>query len=163
MSAENMKGYSLEAAIEHLQRIQSLQGHRGNWRLVIRKHNPGAMSSHQTTEVQAIAAGFDWEAGQVVIEPAKPLTELAPEQVEAITKSAREGQSWHAYQAQKKLRAEIAQMSLETGRLAAINAELLEALQALETLFAPLARDSTAATWVDKARAVITKATGASQ
>lgn len=36
--------------------------------------------------------------------------------------------------------------------------ELLEALQALETLFSPLASDSTAATWIDKARAAIAKA-----
>ena len=38
--------------------------------------------------------------------------------------------------------------------------ELLEALQAIEMLYAPLARDSTAATWIDKARAAIARATG---
>ena len=45
-------------------------------------------------------------------------------------------------------------------RLIAAAPELLEALQALETLFAPRACDSTAATWIDKARAAIAKATG---
>ena len=45
-------------------------------------------------------------------------------------------------------------------RLIAAAPELLESLQALETLFAPKARDSTAATWIDKARAAIAKATG---
>lgn len=97
------KHYTLEAAIEHLQRIQSMNSSRP-WRLVIRKHNPGGMSGHGTTEVESIAAGFDWEAGRVVIHPAKPLTELTPEQVAAIEKSVREGSSWHAYEAQKKLR-----------------------------------------------------------
>jgi len=38
--------------------------------------------------------------------------------------------------------------------------DLLEALQALDTLFAPIAKDTTAAQWIDKARAAIAKATG---
>jgi hypothetical protein len=84
------------------------------WRLVIRKHNPGGMSGHGTTEVQSIAAGFDWEAGRVVITPAKPLTELSPEQIAAIEKSVREGGSWHAYQAQVRLRDRIKE--LEAGQ-----------------------------------------------
>lgn len=95
--------YSLDAAIEHLQRVQKVNSGRP-WRVTIRKHNPGGMSGHGTTEVESIAAGFDWTAGQVVIYPAKPLTELTPEQVEAIEKSVRAGGSWHAYEAQKKLR-----------------------------------------------------------
>ena len=45
-------------------------------------------------------------------------------------------------------------------RLIAAAPELLEALQAIEVLFTPLARDSTAATWIDKARAAIAKAAG---
>ena len=96
-------GYSVDAAIEHLQRIQKMNTDR-QWRLVIRKHNPGGMSGHGTTEVESIHAGFDWEAGRVVIYPANPLTELTQEQAEAIEKSARAGGSWHAYEAQKKLR-----------------------------------------------------------
>jgi len=39
--------------------------------------------------------------------------------------------------------------------------ELLEALRALELLFAPLARDSTQKGWIYTARDVIAKATGA--
>jgi hypothetical protein len=95
--------FTLEAAIEHLVRCQNLSGSRP-MRLTIRKHNPGGMSGHGTTEVESIAAGFDWTAGQVIVYPAKPLTELTPEQVEAIEKSVRAGSSWHAYEAQKKLR-----------------------------------------------------------
>jgi len=110
--------YSLEAAIEHLQRIQKMQTGR-QWRLTIRKHNPGGLTAHQTTEVQGIYAGFDWQAGQVVIEPAKPLTELSPEQVSAIEKSVRAGGSWHAYEAQKKLRARIKELEAEVASLRA--------------------------------------------
>lgn len=96
--------YTLDAAIEHLQRIQSMGANSRPWRLVIRKHNPGGMVGHGTTEIESIAAGFDWTAGRVIITPAKPLTELTPEQVEAIETSVRAGGSWHAYEAQKKLR-----------------------------------------------------------
>lgn len=45
-------------------------------------------------------------------------------------------------------------------RLMAAAPDLLEALQALDTLFAPIAKDATAAHWIDKARAAIAKATG---
>jgi hypothetical protein len=101
--------YSLDAAIEHLLRIKQMGGSR-EWHLVVRKTNPGGLTAHQTTEVKAIYAGFDWEAGKVVIEPARPLTELSPEQVEAIQKSVRAGGSWHAYEREKKLRARIAEL-----------------------------------------------------
>jgi len=100
---EPAKGFGLDAAIEHLQRIQRMGGSR-RWRLVVRKFNPGGMSGHGTTEVDSIAAGFDWEAGRVVITPVKPMTELTPEDVEAITKSVRAGGSWHAYKSREKLR-----------------------------------------------------------
>ena len=107
---------SLETAIEQLQRIENEHSYRP-WRLVIRKTNPGGMSGHQTTEVQGIYVGFDHEAGRVVIQPAKPLTELSPEQVEAIQKSVREGGSWHAEQRENKLRERIAELEAEVARL----------------------------------------------
>jgi len=96
--------FMLEAAMEHFQRALQHASPSRPLRLVIRKHNPGGMSGHGTTEVQSIAVGFDWEAGRVVITPAKPMTELTPEDVEAITKSVRAGGSWHAYKSQEKLR-----------------------------------------------------------
>jgi len=40
----------------------------------------------------------------------------------------------------------------------AAKAELLKVCKALETLFAPVVRESTAADWIDKARAAIAKA-----
>jgi hypothetical protein len=50
---------------------------------------------------------------------------------------------------------------LPNARLIAAAPDLLEACKALEILFAPLARDSTTASWIDKARAAIAKAEGA--
>jgi len=44
-------------------------------------------------------------------------------------------------------------------KLMAAAPDLLEALQALELLFSPLAKDSTQAVWIGKARAAIAKAT----
>lgn len=107
---------SLEDAIERLQRIQTLHSSRP-WRLVIRKSNPGGMTGHQTTEVQGVYAGIDREAGRVVIEPAKPLTELTAAEVEAIQRSVREGSSWHAYQREKKWRERIAALEAELDQL----------------------------------------------
>lgn len=94
--------YTLDAALDHLQRIKAMPSR--SRRLVIRKFNPGGMTGHQTVEVDSIHAGFDWEAGKVVITPAEPMTVLTPEQVADITKSVRAGGSWHAYEARKSLR-----------------------------------------------------------
>jgi len=116
--------FMLEAAMEHFQRALQYASPSRPLRLVIRKHNPGGMSGHGTTEVESIAVGFDWEAGRVILTPAKPLTkpltELTPEQVQAIEKSVRQGGSWHAYEAQKRLReralkaeARVAELEIE--------------------------------------------------
>ena len=48
----------------------------------------------------------------------------------------------------------------ELRRLHALNAELLEALQAVDVLFGHLATDSTQRIWIDKARVAIAKAEG---
>jgi hypothetical protein len=93
------KHLSAEDAVAAIQRAQSLS-HRG-YRLTVRVSNPGGLTAHQTVNATAIHAGFDWQAGQMVIETEQPLTWLTPEQVEAIHKSAKEGQSWHAYQREK--------------------------------------------------------------
>lgn len=103
---------SLEQAVEFLQRAQAAQGSR-DFRLTVRKHNPGGLTAHQTTDVQAMYVGFDWQAGQIILEPARPLTELTAEQVEAIVQSVRDGNSWHAYQRDKRLRDEISELKEE--------------------------------------------------
>ena len=109
---------SLESALGILQQVQEFQGSR-QWRMVVRTFNPGGLSAHQTTEVQGFYAGMDWEAGMVVIEPSQPLTALNPEQVEAISKSVREGSSWHAYQRDRVLRERITALEKEVATLRA--------------------------------------------
>lgn len=104
--------------------IETLQSFLGRHdsdrtRLVIRKFNPGAMVGHQTTNVVGIFAGFDHESRRVIFEPERPLTELTPEQVEAITKSVREGHSWHAYEREKKVQKRIEDLEAEIASLKA--------------------------------------------
>ena len=48
----------------------------------------------------------------------------------------------------------------ELRRLHALNAELLEALRAVDVLFGHLAKDSTQKIWIDNARRAIAKAEG---
>ncbi|ELX6439215.1 hypothetical protein SJ703_003354, partial [Escherichia coli] len=76
-------------------------------------HSPGRIGSTPSVEVQSIQVGFDWDAGQVMIFPAQPLTTLTPEQVADITDSVRKGQSWHAYQEYKKHKEQLEKLSIE--------------------------------------------------
>jgi hypothetical protein len=104
---EKPVGVSLEQALEQMRAIQERQGSRP-FRLAIRISNPGGLTAHQTVEVSQVCVGFDWEAGKLIFEPAQPLTPLTAEQVEAISQSVRQGQSWHAYEREKALRERIA-------------------------------------------------------
>lgn len=36
-------------------------------------HSPGSIGATPSVEVESIQAGFDWDAGQVLIYPAQPL------------------------------------------------------------------------------------------
>lgn len=76
-------------------------------------HSPGRIGSTPSVEVQSIHAGFDWDAGKVLILPAQPLTTLTPEQIADITESVRKGQSWHAYQEYKKHKEQLEKLSIE--------------------------------------------------
>lgn len=82
-------------------------------------HSPGSIGPSPSVEVEAIHAGFDWDAGQVMIYPAQPLTTLTPEQVADITASVRKGQSWHAFEAYKKHKAQLENAALSMRRLQA--------------------------------------------
>ena len=53
-----------------------------------------------------------------------------------------------------------ADVAAELRSLHAINAELVEALRAVDVLFGHLAKDSTQKIWIDNARAAIAKAEG---
>lgn len=108
--------FRLQVAIEHLQRIRELNTSR-DVRLTIAVRNIGGLAAHQTVEVSGIHCGFDWTAGQAIVEPVRPLTCLTPEQVEEITKSVRAGTSWHAYEREKKLHARIKALEAEVAAL----------------------------------------------
>ncbi|EPS9633273.1 hypothetical protein ACVNA6_004168 [Klebsiella aerogenes] len=93
--------------------------------------SPGSIGASPSVEVESIQAGFDWDAGQVLIYPAQPLTTLTPEQVADITTSVRKGQSWHAYEAYKKYKAQLENAALEHAKVAGQRDELLAALVSL--------------------------------
>lgn len=76
-------------------------------------HSPGSVGATPTVDVKSIQAGFDWDAGQVMIFPAQSLTMLTTEQVADITESVHKGQSWHAYQEYKKHKEQLKKMTIE--------------------------------------------------
>ncbi|HBW4307145.1 TPA: hypothetical protein ME439_003192 [Klebsiella pneumoniae] len=92
-------------------------------------HSPGSIGPSPSVEVESIHAGFDWDAGQVMIYPAQPLTVLTPEQVAEISESVRKGQSWHAYEAYKKHKSQLENAALEHAKVAGQRDELLAALE----------------------------------
>lgn len=93
--------------------LSNNHSHRRDMDVTIVVHSPGRIGSTPSVEVQSIQAGFDWDAGQVMIFPAQPLTTLTPEQVADITDSVRKGQSWHAYQEYKKHKEQLEKLSIE--------------------------------------------------
>jgi hypothetical protein len=97
---------SADEALALIQRHQKLKPHE-DFRLTVAICNPGGLTAHQTVEVIGIQGGFDWTACQLIVQPAVPLSMLSPEQVADITKSVRAGGSWHAYEREKKSRAEL--------------------------------------------------------
>lgn len=97
--------------------------------ITILVHSPGSIGPSPSVEVEAIHAGSDWDAGQVIIYPAQPLTTLTPEQVAEISESVRKGQSWHAYEAYKKHKAQLENAALEHAKIAGQRDELLSALE----------------------------------
>lgn len=123
--------------------------HRRDPEITILVYSPGSIGASPSVEVQGIYAGFDWDAGQVLIYPAQPLTTLTPEQVADITESVRKGQSWHAYQEYKKYKAQLENAALEHAKVAgqrdALQAalisqrdELLTALEKYEQAFSEM-------------------------
>lgn len=93
--------------------LSNNHSHRRDMDVTIVVHSPGRIGSTPSVEVQSIQAGFDWDAGQVMIFPAQPLTTLTPEQITDITDSVRKGQSWHAYQEYKKHKEQLEKLSIE--------------------------------------------------
>lgn len=74
------------------------------WDLVISVFNPGTIGGSPCVPVERMQCGFDWDNGKLMIYPAQELTALTPDDVAAIHRSAKDGQSWHAYQQDKRWR-----------------------------------------------------------
>ena len=111
----NDHGLLVATAIESMQRWMKFSSREH--RLAIRITNPGGLTAHQSVDVSGLQQGFDWEAGQIVMVPAEPLTLLTADDVLAITKSVRAGSSWHAYERERKLRDRITALEAEVAAL----------------------------------------------
>ncbi|WP_371436271.1 hypothetical protein [Polaromonas sp.] len=90
-------------------------------RISVATLNPGAVGGSPKVGLVEVHAGIDWNAGHVIFTPAVPLTELSSDDVQAIHKSAKDGQSWHAYQSYKTQADRIRTLEAE---IAALKAEL---------------------------------------
>lgn len=101
-------------AIESLECIYRNTGSRRDTvELVVMVHQPGTVGGTPCVAVDRIYAGFDWDANCILLSTSKPLSALSPEDLAAINKSAKDGQSWHAYQQQKKLLERIRSLECE--------------------------------------------------
>lgn len=94
-------------------------------------HRPGALGPTPTVELERVDAGFDWDRRSLLLTPARPLTELSAEDIQAIHASVKSGESWHAYQAYKaqqaqinELRQRLAERELEIDRLRKLTSSL---------------------------------------
>lgn len=103
MSAADPERTCLPAAqaLSFIQRATQLQSRE--LRVCVDAFAPGGLSGQSTVEVQKIYSGIDWDAGKIILQPAQPLTRLQPQEVEAIVKSVRAGQSYHAYARERQL------------------------------------------------------------
>lgn len=97
----------IEKVISELQRMLSNEGRYRDLSLSVVVNVPGSIGGTPRVPLERMQAGFDWDAGVVLLYPEKPLSLLSPEQLVQLEASAREGQSWHALESQKKLRERI--------------------------------------------------------
>lgn len=88
-------------------------------------HRPGNVGGTPTVPAIGATMGFDWDNRKLLIFTEKPLTELTPEQVEAVNESVKKGQSWHAFEAYKKHRNEMIILEASKLTLATCLIELL--------------------------------------
>ena len=83
-------------------------------------HRPGSVGPMPTVAVKQAGRGCDWDQGSYLLYPETPLTELSPEDVEAIRQSVKLGSSWHAFQSYKKQADRIKSLEAELAALRAI-------------------------------------------
>lgn len=102
-----MKNVNAVTVAEAAARLVNLAEHapeHQDRRLTVRLHSPGGLAGTPTVDVIGIHVGIDWDSSKVILHTEQQLTALTPEQVEAILKSVRTGQSWHALERERELR-----------------------------------------------------------
>ncbi|MHB1814519.1 MAG: hypothetical protein ACYCUE_06785 [Steroidobacteraceae bacterium] len=95
---------------EARQLLERIGAHGGDPDLVVTVQSEGGLGGTPSVAVAGIHAGIDWDSGKVLISTERVLTGLSAEDIEAIRASVRQGGSWHAYQAHKRLRERIAEL-----------------------------------------------------
>lgn len=108
------------------------QAHRPT-KLVIVIQRPGSLGGTPCVELESVHEGFDWDNGKLMFYPAQPLTALTPEQLEEIRESVKNGQSWHANEAYRKVREKCDALRVDAerhrfGREVIINTDLQNSL-----------------------------------
>jgi len=87
--------------IDHLTRAIKFQSYK-DLEVYVKVFNPCTVGGTPCVKVADINVGFDWDNGKILLTTESPLTELTKEDVLAIHKSAKEGQSWHSFNMYKK-------------------------------------------------------------
>ena len=108
---------TLSEARQVLDRIHSLNSHGRDLELVVRVVDPGRVGGAPCAAIESIHAGFDWDAGKVIMMASRPLTLLSADDVSAINKSVAQGQSWHAYQQHRKMKDRIRELEQRIAEL----------------------------------------------
>lgn len=103
--------------LDRLQRYMALRRPHQDMTVQIVTTNPGTVGGTPCVPAVQFGPGIDWDNGKLLIYPQLPLTALSPKQLTDITKSARDGQSWHAYQAQKRLHERVRELEAEVAAL----------------------------------------------
>lgn len=142
-------------AILMLERCKMGSGGRTQ-NVTVEVFSPESVGGTPCAKVTAINPGMDWDSGKILLRTDKPLTALTPEQVDAISKSVRKGNSWHAYEREKKHKAELA--ALKADRDALLTA-LTRCVGRLHWINDPRT-GNTEKPWIDAGEAAIAKAGG---
>lgn len=100
------------------------ESRRSKLSLELLVHQPGSIGPSPAIGIERLDMGFDWNQHRILAKPLSPITLLTPKDLEDIAASVRRGNSYHAYQQYRSLRAQIQQLQADNARLAAENARL---------------------------------------